>query len=102
MSTRVALITGSAQGIGEAIALRLSKDDIDIALLDIPAKHHQLEVVAEQIETHGRRALVITADVSDEEQVKSAIAKTVEILGSLDIVRFFLLKLFCPLITSKP
>ena len=87
MVTQVALVTGSAQGIGEAIALRFARDGIDVALLDIHAKQNQLEGIAKKIEAESRRALVILADVSQEEEVKDAVDKTVETLGSLDIVR---------------
>ncbi|KAJ3487498.1 hypothetical protein NLI96_g3492 [Meripilus lineatus] len=86
MVTQVALVTGSAQGIGEAIALRFARDGIDVALLDIHAKQKQLEGIAKKIEAEGRRALVILADVSQEEEVKGAVDKTVETLGGLDIM----------------
>lgn len=85
---RVALITGAAQGIGEAIAIRFADDPghIDVAVLDVPGKEHLLNDIASRIEAKGRRALAIVGDVSVEEQVKAAVRDTVDVLGSLDIV----------------
>lgn len=86
MTTRVALVTGAAQGIGEAICLRLADEGIDIALLDIPSKQEQLATVADQIAAKGRKTIILPVDVTSEQEVKTSIAKTVEALGSLDIV----------------
>ena len=86
---RVALITGGAQGIGRAIALRLAEDPsgVDIAVLDIKGKEDHLASVVEEVQKRGSKGLSIVADVTSEEEVKGAIEKTVEVLGSLDIVR---------------
>lgn len=92
--TRTAIVTGAAQGIGEAISLRLSDEDIDVALLDIAAKEKQLEDLAKRIEAKGRRALVLIADVTLEEEVRTAFQKTVEVLGGIDIVSSERLPLF--------
>ena len=86
MLRRVALITGAAQGIGKAIALRLAKEGFDIAINDIRAKSGQLESVAETIMGLGRRVDVVPADVSVEKDVQGMIGETVEKLGSLDVV----------------
>ena len=86
MSSRVALVTGAAQGIGEAISFRLADEEVDVAILDIPSKKDQLQEVSKQIEAKGRRCLMIVGDVTVEEDVKTAIDKTVQDLGGLDIV----------------
>jgi NAD(P)-dependent dehydrogenase (short-subunit alcohol dehydrogenase family) len=82
----VALITGSAQGLGWAIALRLATDGFDIALNDLPAKHDKLTEVAKEIEGLGRKTCIVPADVSEEDQVKQMVNSTVEQLGGLDVV----------------
>ena len=87
---RVALVTGAAQGIGRAIALRLASDGLDVALNDIPSKLDALEVVVKDIEAIGRRAITVLGDVSVEADVEKAIEATVHQLGSLDVVRSIL------------
>lgn len=85
-ATRVAFITGAAQGIGEAIALRLADDNIDVALFDLKEKEPLLKNVVKQIEAKGRKAIYFVGDVTQEQDVKTSIDRTVETLGGLDIV----------------
>ena len=80
-ATRIAIVTGAAQGIGEAIALRLADDGLDVAIFDLPVKLEQLEAVARSIEDKGRRCLVGTGDVTLEKDVAAMIDKTVHELG---------------------
>ena len=82
----VALITGSAQGIGRGIALRLARDGFDIALNDVSSKRDQLRVVEEDIEKIGRRTCLVPADVTSEGDVKRMIQGASEKLGGLDVV----------------
>ena len=83
---KVALITGSAQGFGRAIALRLAKDGADIGLLDLPSKKDKLEAVAGEVRDIGRKATVIGADVSNRDEVRAAVDKTEKDLGGFDIM----------------
>ncbi|KAJ7940194.1 hypothetical protein B0H13DRAFT_2299238 [Mycena leptocephala] len=84
-STRVALVTGAAQGIGRAIALRLAADGLDVAVNDLSGKIDALTTLVEEIQHHGRRAVVITTDVSKEDEVKGMVELTVSTLGRLDV-----------------
>ncbi|KAH7908720.1 NAD(P)-binding protein [Hygrophoropsis aurantiaca] len=86
LSKGVALVTGAAQGIGRAIALRLGDDGFDVALNDIPAKKLQLEEVARRLNVIGRRALSVYADVRVEMQVKEMIANVVTEFGGIDVM----------------
>ncbi len=76
---RVALITGAAQGIGQAIAQRLEKDGFSIAVNDLPSKQVELQ-------SGFPSALVVVGDVSSEKDVQGMIAMVVEELGGLDVV----------------
>lgn len=87
MSTsRVALVTGAAQGIGRGIALRLAAEGLDVAVNDIASKASQLEEVKQLIEKCGRKSTVLPGDVSKEAEVEEMVAKCVEELGSLDVM----------------
>jgi NAD(P)-dependent dehydrogenase (short-subunit alcohol dehydrogenase family) len=86
ISKGIALITGSAQGIGRSIAVQLARDGFDIALNDLPNKNAKLELVATDIESIGRQVCVIPADVTVDKQVKEMVADAVTKLGGLDVV----------------
>lgn len=78
------LITGASSGVGVAAAERFARDGADVALL--ARGRAGLEAAAERVERHGRRALVVPADVTDRGEVDAAIAETVGILGRLDVL----------------
>ena len=82
----IALITGSAQGLGRSIALRLARDGFDIALNDVSSKRDQLRAVADDVEKLGRKSVLVPADVTAEEEVKRMVQEVVEGLEGLDVV----------------
>lgn len=86
MTTRVALVTGAAQGIGRAIALRLAADGLDVAVDDVPHKSHLLDGVVQEISEIGRKAIAFKYDVTKEDDVKQMVEDTVRELGRLDVV----------------
>ncbi|TFK64610.1 NAD(P)-binding protein [Pluteus cervinus] len=85
-ATRVAIVTGAAQGIGRAIAIRLASDGLNVAINDIPSKQLQLEEVVQEIQKLGKGGLVLPGDVTKEEDVKDIIEKTVERFGRVDVM----------------
>ncbi len=87
-SKGVAVITGAAQGIGKAIALRLADDGFDVAINDISldAKLTKLREVQAEIIQKGRRCGIFPGDVSNEEDVKRMVESVVHTLGGLDVV----------------
>src|SRR3982074_793951 len=83
-------ITGASRGIGLAIGLRAQRHGANIAIAaktDTP--HPKLPgtifTAAEEITKAGGNALPLVVDVRDEAQVKSAIERTAETFGGLDI-----------------
>lgn len=77
---RVAVVTGAARGIGAAVAARLARDGMAVAVLDLDEA--ACAQVTEQITAAGDRALAVGADVSDETQVQAAVARVADELGA--------------------
>ncbi|MBV1838312.1 acetoin reductase [Acetobacter estunensis] len=84
ISGKVALVTGSGQGIGRGIALRLARDGADVALVDI--REDRLADVAAEIEALGRKATTFVADIGDRAQVAAAIDHAESALGGFDVM----------------
>lgn len=81
-----AIITGSARGIGAAIALRLAKDGYNIALNDISEAMFEENDIMERIKALGVECEKFICDVSDHEQVKETVAAIKERFGSIDVL----------------
>jgi 3-oxoacyl-[acyl-carrier protein] reductase len=78
-SSRVAIVTGAARGIGAATAKRLASDGMAVGVLDLDASACAPTVDA--ITAAGGRAVAVGADVSDAEQVATAVGKVAAELG---------------------
>jgi NAD(P)-dependent dehydrogenase (short-subunit alcohol dehydrogenase family) len=80
----VAIVTGSASGIGEAIALELSAEGAAVVVNS--RSRTRAEPVATAIAARGGRAIPVAADVRDSVQVAALVRAAVEELGGLDIL----------------
>ncbi len=80
---KVAIVTGSARGIGRAIALGLARRGADVVITDVDDE--QAGATSREIVASGRRSLAIRCDVSKREEVVSLVDRTVKELGRLDI-----------------
>lgn len=83
MST-VALVTGAARNIGQAIAVQLASDGFDVACVDLDVDSLADTVAA--VTDAGCRAIAIAADVADEAACGAAVAETIGQLGGLDVL----------------
>ncbi len=80
-----ALVTGAGSGIGRGIALALARAGADVAVNYVAAPPAADEVAA-GIRDAGRRALLVQADVSREDQVLAMFSRVLAELGTLDIL----------------
>jgi 3-oxoacyl-[acyl-carrier protein] reductase len=79
-----AIVTGSAQGIGKAIALKLAERGLNIVVSDILVDESKKTTA--EIEKIGVKAIAVKTDVSNAEDVKLLIETTKEKFGSVDIL----------------
>lgn len=81
---KVALVTGAGQGVGREIAKTLAAEGARVVINDLYAERAQ--AVAQEIGNLGGNAIVLQADVTVHDQVKTMIARTVETFGPVDIL----------------
>jgi 3-oxoacyl-[acyl-carrier protein] reductase len=82
--SKVALVTGASQGIGRAVALRLAKDGISLALA--ARNEDKLKEVAAEITSLGGSAETFVLDVASEESIKATAKAVLAHYGKLDIL----------------
>jgi dehydrogenase/reductase SDR family protein 4 len=83
---RVAIITGGSRGIGRAIARAYSEAGADVVVSSRNKRPPELEKVAEEIRTAGKRALAVPAHVGKKEDVETLVRKTLQAFGRIDIL----------------
>ena len=82
---KTAIVTGGSRGIGEAVALRLAAEGVDVAVC-ASRSQEAVEALAEQIESLGVRSLPIKADVSRSDEVDNLFSAVIEAWGKVDIL----------------
>jgi len=82
LAGRVVIITGAAQGIGEACARRMAQDGAAVALWDMADRPGQ--ALAAELQAAGSRVLYCHCDVSNKAQVDAALAQTLSTFGAVD------------------
>ncbi|KIY62681.1 NAD(P)-binding protein [Cylindrobasidium torrendii FP15055 ss-10] len=81
-----AIVTGAAQGIGRAIALRLAEDGLNVVLNDLAKNQQALDSLAKEVTTKGVKAVVYPGSVSEKSVNEGIVATCVEKFGSLDVM----------------
>ncbi|MFC7228739.1 oxidoreductase [Salinirubellus salinus] len=83
-TNRVAIITGASSGIGKVTAETLAKDGLTIVLSARRAE--KLDALAERIESNGGDALVVPADVTDDDDLVSLVKTVEDEFGRIDVL----------------
>jgi NAD(P)-dependent dehydrogenase (short-subunit alcohol dehydrogenase family) len=82
LKDKVVIVTGGGMGIGRAAAQLFSQEGMKVVVADISPAHAEETVT--MVKDSGGEAIFIQTDVSDEEQVRNMVTKTVETFGRLD------------------
>ena len=82
---KVALVTGSSSGIGQAIAIRLAKEGANI-IINYRSSCEEAQETQEQVEATGQQGQIVQADVSVVEEVRKLVEAGIEAFGKLDIL----------------
>jgi citronellol/citronellal dehydrogenase len=91
LAGKTLFITGASRGIGLAIARRAARDGANIAIaakssVPNPKLPGTIHTAAADVEALGGRALALQCDIRDEDQVRAAVAVTVDAFGGIDIL----------------
>ena len=85
MSERVAIVTGASGGIGHAVAVRLGQAGMAVAV-HYAGNRDRAQAVADEVAAAGGRAMVVSADVADEEQIAAVFDQVEKKFGGIDVV----------------
>ncbi len=85
LQDQVALVTGSATGMGRATALMLARQGANV-VVNYTRSEAEAKETAAAVEALGRKALLVRADVSDDRQVSAMVEETTKVFGRLDIL----------------
>ena len=84
LDNKVAIITGAASGIGQAIAITMAREGASV-VVDYVGKPGTADDTVSQIQSAGGKALAVEADVSQPDQVANLVGQAVSTFGKLDI-----------------
>ena len=82
-SGQTAFVTGAGSGMGFATARAFAESGAAVALADLAGE--ALDAAEHELRDAGHRVLAVSCDVSDEDQVTTAVRRTVETFGGLDL-----------------
>ena len=86
LAGRHALITGGDSGIGRAVAIAFAREGADVAICYLPEEEQDARETARWVEDAGRRAVLLPADLREEDQARGVVTRAFADLGGLDIL----------------
>jgi NAD(P)-dependent dehydrogenase (short-subunit alcohol dehydrogenase family) len=86
LQDKVAIVTGGDSGIGRAVALAFAREGADVVIAYLPDEEEDGAQTARLVESAGRRAVQVPADLTSEEACDELISKTVSEFGRIDVL----------------
>jgi len=86
LAGQVAVVVGSARGIGEAIAHRFAAEGASLVLVDLEKMKPQLDEVVQSITQMGAKTITVVADCTDDIQVNQVVDETMRRWGRIDVL----------------
>jgi NAD(P)-dependent dehydrogenase (short-subunit alcohol dehydrogenase family) len=86
LAGQVAVVVGSARGIGEAIAHTFAAEGASLVLVDLEKMKPQLDEVVQSITQMGAKAITVVADCTDDIQVNQVVDETMRRWGRIDVL----------------
>jgi len=88
---KTVFITGASRGIGEAIALRLAREEANVVIVaksvkEDPRLGGTIHSVAMKVNEAGGKGLAVQCDIRDEEQILEAVQRAIHVFGGIDIL----------------
>ena len=84
LQDKVAIVTGSASGLGKAIATLYAKEGAKVAIADL--NQQAADATAAELQKAGSQAMGVAMDVTDEAAVNAGVAKVVQAWGKVDVL----------------
>ena len=85
LKDKIALVTGSSRGVGRAVALGLAKQGANV-VVNYTSNENAANEVVETIQTMGRKAIAVKADVAQKAEVENLVNSAIDTFGRLDIL----------------
>lgn len=82
---KVAIVTGGDSGIGRAVAIAFAQEGADVAVAYL-SEHKDAEETRRRVEKHGRKCLLISADLGYEDKCREVMDKTLKEFKRLDVL----------------
>lgn len=85
LANKVAIITGGDSGIGKAVAIHYAKEGANVVIVYLN-EHEDAKETKRQVEEEGKKCLLLSGDIGNEEFCKEIVKKTIDTFGQLDIL----------------
>ncbi|WP_258956657.1 SDR family NAD(P)-dependent oxidoreductase [Legionella sainthelensi] len=86
LKNKVALISGGDSGIGRSVALLFAREGADVALVFLPEEQQDADKIKQDIESLGRKVLLIAGDLKQADFCKKVVKDTLDFFKKIDII----------------